>query len=704
MIFKITNKKSNQLETEFINTILHIYNFNYRYDELENVNKMLSNNIELINKNIVKFINEEFGQNYISLEAIEKLVIILKGLYESGYENIITDDLYDKMLIKFKEYRAEPIEHMRTHFVRAETNVTHDFPELKGTLDKCHKIYGDEDYNDSIEKFIDKVFESSNGCGVQLSVSLKYDGVSCTFTVNKNGEIVRAITRGEDGKGVDLTELFRDLRFNRSVCKYFNMIGVQTELMMTNSMIERYRELTDKNYANSRTAVTSILTSENGFNYRKMISPVPIKVVADGEVLSVKENNNFKFGIDFISTEIKAYSKEEAMECIESLISESLDKRYDLGFAIDGIVISVLDNHIIEKLGRKDNINKYQIAYKFPSEAKTTIVRGVSYHVGRTGLITPLLHYDTVKFNGTNQTKCTLSSAKRLNDSNIGIGDTVSVVYSNDVIPYFDCVVSRCNSERIKVPRFCPCCGAELVIDGARLFCLNESCIARREKTFTKFIQTIGFKNFSESFIVSLLQTNIIRHKYELFDKEKMAIALNKMGYSDNMLTYKNYMKEMNKVLKTKITKSRISEAVGILGEKTCKQIYDFFSFDNILKLLDDESIMNKFINTNIPGVGDKTKIKFKYCLKDSIDDLKMLVNILNVKDEVKRVYSKRYMFTGFRDKELKEKLENLGIEVVENKALTKIDALVIKDNTVYNKKVEDARRIGLPIYLREEL
>jgi len=179
------------------------------------------------------------------LDSVEDIIKALKIIYENGKE-FVSDKIYDITLDKFKSYRAEPIE--ATLFVGRRTkDTTHEFPLLRGTLDKAHFIYTADNTQrkegtKDVESFIRSWMARSRG-PLRIRLSLKYDGVSVILEIDSvTGRVVSAITRGDDGNGTDLTHLFTNVRYPNALNEMGLNFGLKTELIVTKANRDLYME------------------------------------------------------------------------------------------------------------------------------------------------------------------------------------------------------------------------------------------------------------------------------------------------------------------------------------------------------------------------------------------------------------------------------------------------------------------------------
>lgn len=694
----------------------------YKLYKKNKVNKMYNKikDVEDLDDKIKQFVfsmeKKDEGLFGFELDCIEKIIKILKMAYENAYANIISDELFDNMVLRFKVFRQEPVEAQIVS--RAEAVTTHAYENLKGSLGKRHYIVAEKEsmYIDSIEKFIDEVldiyfidrdyYHININEPIRILLSFKYDGVSCVIELDHDGRIIDMVTRGKNGKGVSLLSKFPHLDYMD--CEYFrhhdNRLGLQTELMMTNKNIKKYSQEKGYNYVNSRTSVTSILTALDGYKYSHFITPVPLAYEDETGRLDPKLLNNFEKGLPFYShivtvhTDDKSYEevKKQLMEQIKTYILDTLSLRQQLPFQIDGVVIEVLNEDIAISLGRKGEINNYQVAYKFPSLASETIVRGAKFNVGRTGLVSPVIYYDPVVFNGTSQTKTTLSSRNRYEKLDPHVGDTGLVEYSNDCIPYFNRIVSYNGGPKLFFPKTCPICGYELDEEGANSYCRNPECPPKQIKRFTNFIKVLGVRDASEKLIEKCLDENLfakLSDVFTSFEGDNKVATISIMMEIDGVGTKKiaALISELDKIKESHVSEATLLESVGVSGKATCEGVLKFISLE---KLLEDPDIL---YNMSIDNMQKKAKTNFIKRLKEAniTGDIYRLIEILKP-SKVKYDYDMSVCFTGFRDENFKKELNERNIEVRDS--LKNIDFVIIPSQGTSTGKTENALKRGIKV------
>ena len=203
-------------------------------------------------------------------------------------------------------------------------------------------------------------------------------------------------------------------------------------------------------------------------------------------------------------------------------------KREKLDYWIDGIVINVNNIDLYKKLGVVGKAPRGMIAYKFPAEQATTIVKEVRWQVGRTGAITPVAVMDPVKIAGTTVTHATLHNYDEIKRLGVKIGDTVILEKAGDIIPKVIKVLPklRTGKERpISAPKKCPVCGAGVKKKAGEvaIYCTNKKCFATEMRKISHFVSKNAFniEGLGHKIVEQLINEGLITDAADLFTLTK---------------------------------------------------------------------------------------------------------------------------------------------------------------------------------------
>lgn len=580
--------------------------------------------------------------------------------------------------------------------------VSHGNPSLVGTLDKC-KFVTDKDaeiagvLDDPSVKVLERDFfqeHIKNGIInpndiLSFIAELKYDGVSVVVTI-KNRMVVSAVSRGDTGmdKAVDYTPVFYGYRFPDLP---ENMeLDVKCEAVMTYEDLFLFNQARGYDYANARTAIIGLTGLNDAYKYRDYVTLVPLKVahssLSDNPVMieTMFENRieEAEFINLFLITKVPLIYAEigpcdfvHYMYLIRKFVQDAEMMRPYLDVMYDGVVISYLDNNIISRLGRKDSVNKYQIAVKFPTLKRNTRLLGISYTIGQNGVITPMAHYQPIEFLGTIHTKSSISSVKRFNENQFKIGNEIQVEYRNDVMPYvstpFDLMERNKNNpnEVIQFITHCPSCGQPLVFTEKSATCVNYKCPGRTRARMANMMAKLGLKGFAEANMEKLGVTSL---------KDLSELSIDEAAEKLNSrIIAQNLIDNINQLKSTKVYDWFIIGALGFtdIAQGTWKKIFMDVTLDELLKMNSTDGLLYDVL-IGIKGIGKTTAQTICDEIMIYIDDI-LLIRSWNIIINSKGITQKKIRVSGFRDPELMNQLINMGYDA-SDKGVTKDTCILL--------------------------
>ena len=220
--------------------------------------------------------------------------------------------------------------------------------------------------------------------------------------------------------------------------------------------------------------------------------------------------------------------------------------RSDLYYDIDGAVIKVNNLALRDILGSTAKTPKWAIAFKYPAEQKKTKIKDIIIQVGRTGVLTPRAHLETVSLAGSFVSYATLHNLDNIRQKDIRIGDNVMVQKAGDIIPEIICSLpdERTGEEAIfDMPKSCPVCGGDVTReDGEAAYrCTNVDCPAQLERNIIHFVSrdAMDIEGMGPSVVSKLLESNLIKSSADIYYLTKQDIAaLDKLGEksADNLI------------------------------------------------------------------------------------------------------------------------------------------------------------------------
>lgn len=484
---------------------------------------------------------------------------------------------------------------------------------------------------DEVRDFDRRVKDS--GVIPQYVVEQKIDGLSVALEY-ENGDFVRGSTRGNGLIGEDVTENLKTIRSIPMKLKYpVSYLEVRGEVFLSKEnflKLNKLREETEEpTFANPRNAAAGSL--------RQLDSKITAKRNLDIFVFNIqqitgKEIKSHKEGLEYLKEQgFKVINNKQLYKTIDEVlerITEIGEERESLGFDIDGAVIKVDDFSDRMLLGSTSKFPKWAIAYKYPAERKETKILDIVTNVGRTGVITPLAHLETVRIAGSNVSRATLHNIDYIKEKDIRIGDSVIIEKAGDIIPAvvevnFD---KRDGSEKeFLMPEHCPVCGALVVREEgeAACRCTGINCPAQRVRNIIHFVSkpAMDIDGLGPSIIEQLAEKELIETAADLYYlKAEIISELDKLGEkSANNLLNALESSKSNPLYK-------LINALGIrhIGEKAAKILAKRYrNIDDLiaakkedLLLLDD--IGEKMADSVVEFFNQSQNIEFINKLKDA--------------------------------------------------------------------------------------
>ncbi len=348
---------------------------------------------------------------------------------------------------------------------------------------------------EELDAWLDRV-EGALGFLPTMICELKIDGSGIALTY-REGRLVNASTRGDGVTGEDITANARTIKDIPLQLRLQGMQSVVTddsfevrgEVFMSKDSFEHLNEgmvRTGKPvFANPRNAAAgSLRQKDSKITASRKLSSY-IYAIARDESVSAEGQYDFLQWLKECGFHVNPDIKRcVSREDIHAYCLQAIEKRDDLPYDIDGVVVKVDSFAYQASLGYTAKAPRWAMAFKFPPEEKTTKVLDISLNVGRTGVITPVAELDPVRLAGTTVSRATLHNEDEVQRKDVRIGDTVIVHKAGDIIPEVVGVVKSLRpqeSEQWKMPTTCPSCGSVLVRENGEVAhrCISIECPAQ---------------------------------------------------------------------------------------------------------------------------------------------------------------------------------------------------------------------------------
>ena len=451
---------------------------------------------------------------------------------------LVSDFEFDKLLAELQRLEEEnpqffdpnsPTQRVGSDLNQNFTQVKHEYPML--SLGNTYNEGEVADFYNRVAKALNAPFE--------IVCELKYDGTSISLTY-ENGELVRAVTRGDGEKGDDVTANVRTIRSIplKLQGEYPEKFEIRGEILMPWKVFEalnKEREAQEEPlFANPRNAASGSLKLQNASEVAKRKLDAYLYYML-GENLPADTHSGCleaasKFGFKISDAVKVCKTLPEVMDYIKYWDTE----RKNLPVATDGIVLKVNDLTQQKNLGYTAKSPRWAIAYKFQAERALTTLQSVSYQVGRTGAITPVANLEPVQLSGTMVKRASLHNADIINQLDLHIGDKVYVEKGGEIIPKITGVETSIRdlfAEKVEFITTCPECGAKLVrIEGeAAHYCPNEAnCPPQIKGKMTHFVsrKAMNIDGLGEETIDLIYRKGLVKNIADLYTLKLIDLAL----------------------------------------------------------------------------------------------------------------------------------------------------------------------------------
>ncbi|GCD84301.1 NAD-dependent DNA ligase LigA [Parageobacillus thermoglucosidasius] len=397
-------------------------------------------------------------------------------------------------------------------------------------------------FNEGDLRDFDRRVRQEVGDDVAYVCELKIDGLAVSVRY-EDGYFVQGATRGDGVTGEDITENLKTirslpLRLNEPVT-----LEARGEAYMPKASFERLneqrRQRGEELFANPRNAAAGSLRQLDPKIAASRHLDLFVYGLANAEELGIASHSA---ALDYLQ-QLGFKTNPERRRCanmdeVMQFVNEWQEKRPQLPYEIDGIVIKVDSFAQQEQLGATAKSPRWAIAYKFPAEEVVTKLIDIELNVGRTGVVTPTAILEPVRVAGTTVQRATLHNEDFIREKDIRIGDSVIIKKAGDIIPeVVNVVPDRRTGEEVPfvMPTHCPECASELVrLEGeVALRCINPKCPAQIREGLIHFVsrQAMNIEGLGEKVISQLFREGLIHDVADIYRLTKdQLIDLERMG------------------------------------------------------------------------------------------------------------------------------------------------------------------------------
>lgn len=628
---------------------------------------------------------------------------------------IISDYEFDMKLKELQELEEKYPEFadVNSPTQRVGGEITKVFPNIshKYRMYSLSNAYSVEE----ISAWIHRV-EKSVGDNLEYVCELKYDGASISLKYI-NGNLAEAVTRGDGFQGDEITTNVRTIR---SVPLKLNIpapneIYVRGEIILPflgfQQLNAEREEIGLEPFMNPRNTASGSLKMQDStevakrpleaFMYSAHGEDLPFST--QWEMLSFMRNAGFK--IPDSARLCKNF--EEILVFIEHWN----EKRLDLPYEIDGIVIKVNEIYQQNELGFTAKSPRWAIAYKFQAAQVQTQLNSITYQVGRTGAVTPVANLEPVLLAGTTVKRASLHNADIIQQLDVRIGDTVMVEKGGEIIPKIVDVnldLRPMNSIKVEFAKHCPECQTELErAEGeAAFYCPNEDgCPPQIKGRIEHFVsrKAMDMDSVGVETIAMLFDAGLVNKISDLYNLTKEDILpLNRMAEK----SANNIIESIEKSKNIPFYKVLYGLGIRFVGETVAKKLAKaFLTIDDLIQASQEELESVDMIGVRISEsvrkyFSNPEHLKMIEELKEKGLQFKA-VEEENLSDKLK---GETFLFTGkltvFTREEAQEMVEKNGGKIISS-VTKKLQNLVVGENA--GSKLKKATELGSVNILTEQ-
>jgi len=384
----------------------------------------------------------------------------------------------------------------------------------------------DNTYDEAeLKAFFDRVVKGLDGDVPVFSVEPKIDGFGIELSY-KAGMLALGATRGDGRIGEDVTANVRMVRGVALRLREPIDIVVRGEIYMTKrefAAINQARiEVGEEPFKNPRNTAAGTIKQLDPREVAKRPMHTILYEVVDGERYAAGHLASLarlsRLGLPVSAHNAKAASWDELLACVHGW----RDRRDELPYELDGLVIKVDDFAQRAALGTTAKFPRWAIAYKFPARQVTTVLRDIQSYVGRTGAVTPVAVLDPVELSGTTVARASVHNWDIVARLDLGKGDRVLLEKAGEIIPQILAVTEKGEGPAFAAPAVCPSCRSELTREEGKvaLVCPNRLGCPAQQLAAIEFFASRGQMNIDglgEKVVAQLVETGRVHDVADLF-------------------------------------------------------------------------------------------------------------------------------------------------------------------------------------------
>lgn len=454
--------------------------------------------------------------------AFDNLLVELQQI-EAAHPELVTPDSYTQRVGGYVSEQFTPVTHMARMY----------------SMDDAMNL-------EELDEWLARTEEALGAGRVAYTCELKIDGLGVAITY-QNGAFVRAATRGDGTTGEDVSlnvRTIKDVPMHLSEAALAHMgadrgttIEVRGEVYMPKGSFARLNAEADAEgrepFANPRNAAAGSLRQKDPKVTATRSLATFIYSIADTAPLHVDSQHAFldwlrEAGFSVNPNVARCTSPAE----VHAFCADALAHRGDLDYDIDGVVVKVDGFDQQADLGFTARAPRWAIAFKFPPEEKTTVLREIRIQVGRTGVLTPVAEFDPVTVAGSTIARATLHNLDEIRRKDVRVGDTIIVHKAGDVIPeVVGPVLDKRPADAVEwdMPEACPACGSPVVHEGDEVAyrCVSLDCPAQLKERLIHWVSRgcMDVDGLGDELIDKMIEAGLLRDVADFYTLDADAIA-----------------------------------------------------------------------------------------------------------------------------------------------------------------------------------
>lgn len=454
--------------------------------------------------------------------AFDKLLVELQQI-EAAHPELVTPDSYTQRVGGYVSEQFTPVTHMARMY----------------SMDDAMNL-------EELDEWLARTEEALGAGRVAYTCELKIDGLGVAITY-QNGAFVRAATRGDGTTGEDVSlnvRTIKDVPMHLSEAALAHMgadrgtpIEVRGEVYMPKGSFARLNAEADAEgrepFANPRNAAAGSLRQKDPKVTATRSLATFIYSIADTAPLHVDSQHAFldwlrEAGFSVNASVARCTSPAE----VHAFCADAFAHRGDLDYDIDGVVVKVDGFDQQADLGFTARAPRWAIAFKFPPEEKTTVLREIRIQVGRTGVLTPVAEFDPVTVAGSTIARATLHNLDEIRRKDVRVGDTIIVHKAGDVIPeVVGPVLDKRPDDAVEwdMPEACPACGSPVVHEGDEVAyrCVSLDCPAQLKERLIHWVSRgcMDVDGLGDELIDKMIEAGLLRDVADFYTLDADSIA-----------------------------------------------------------------------------------------------------------------------------------------------------------------------------------